>query len=378
METRLTAVMALVLAGTPLLGGASAPQERPAANSEQCRVQEMDPRRGPALQTFCLGSDGQWRARPDIPPSRAGAAPTATATGGALPYGWRGRVDYSGTQEGYIQQQARAPRRLTLNNALEALAGGDRREFGGAYQLRLTFDGDAVSGSYSGGPGSNIDSGQLSGTRNGSRCRLFAGQVLIEAECTTDRFVGTGRSQGNGRTSQTLRIDARATDVVDAAEEERRRAEAAAQAEVARAAAQADRDRAAAVAAREAAAEEARFNTLPRASQTQVRLLVNAIEQDSQSWALDQYDRGSLTNVRVLENDGGMPVVRGYYTYNGGWRGWVQVRIASGQVDGILYHNSVFGYANVRVPGSNNGAPATGGRCVRGRDPNGAPIWGDC
>jgi len=343
---KLWTVAAVCMAATAplILATNSASQQRAETSAAQCRVQEMDPRRGPARQTFCLGANGQWQARPDIPVQSVGAAGTPSASGpmgGELPYGWRGQISYSGTQQGYSQRQQRAPRRLTLGTALEALAGGEREEFGGPYQLQLTIDGDAVSGTYSGAPGSGIRPGRIAGTRNGSRCRLFADDILIEAECTADRFVGNGRSQGNSRVSQTLRIDARATDVVDAAEEERQAAEAAAQdaAQAADELAQAEVERAAAEAGRAAAAaaERARIASMPAASSAQTALLERTVRQDAQAWRLNRYDAGSMSNVRASSIAGGLTLLRGDYTYNGGSRGWVEARVTGGRVECLGY-----------------------------------------
>ena len=329
METKRWAV-AVLLAGAPLLLGAWVSQQRATVSPDQCRIQEMDPRRGPARQTFCLGPDGEWRARPDIPVDQVAVV---AADADALPDGWRGRINYSGVVEGHTQEPTRTPRRLTLGNALEALAGGERREFGGAYSLELTFEGDAVSGTFSGASPGRNRSGRVQGTRAGSQCRLFAEDILIEGECTAGRFLGSGRSQGGSRVTQTLRIDAPAAEVVDAAEQERQRAEAAVQAEQQRAAAQFEREQA-------AAAERARIAALPAANRGQTALVESAVRQDSGAWVINRYDAGSIGNVRIAGQSEGVTTLRAEYSYNGGDKGWVEARVEGGRVDCLRYWDS--------------------------------------
>lgn len=224
------------------------------ASEPQCRVVvEMDPRRGPVRQTLCQQPDGSWQAAANGPDGNVGMG----ATSGALAPNWRGRIRYTGSLEGSTQQQLRLPNRLTPNSVLGTLNQMQGRPFGGAYELVLTFEGNAVSGTYSGN-GTGVGRGNISGTRDGSRCRLFTSTVIVEGECTADRFVGNSRSQGGSRTTQTARIETFAVEVVDAAEEERRLQAAAAEAEQQRAVALAERQRA-------AEAERARIAALPRA-----------------------------------------------------------------------------------------------------------------
>lgn len=297
----------------------------------QCEVREMDPRRGPARQTFCLGSDGQWRVTTDGASDQG--PPSGPPQVEGLPPDWRGRISYSGVLEGYTQEQRRTPRRLTLNSALDALAGGERREFGGPYELELTFEGSGVSGTFSGAAPGRSRSGRIEGTRNGSICSLYAEDLLIEAACTAEGFNGSGRSQGQSRVTQTVRIEARATTVVDAAEEARQQAEAATLAQRQRAEVQAERERA-------AAAERARIAALPAASRAQTAMLEAAVRQDSGAWIMNRYDAGSVSNVRVEGQADGVTTLRGDYRYNGGDTGWVEARIREGRIDCLRFWDS--------------------------------------
>ena len=271
-----------------------------------------------------------------------------------IPPDFRGRITYSGSYEAEV----------TSNR-------GRTRPFSGAYTIEISYDGSAISGRYSGTGG--MSSGSITGTRSGTRCRTLDTQsgMTNEAECTRTRFAVVARAQGPRNTS-IARVEATATRFVDAAVEAQQQRVAAAEAAERRRVQEAQ-------AQREAAAEARRIAALPRASATHARLLAAAIEQDSQSWALDRYVRGSLNNVRIWGSGGGETVVRGDFTYVDGRQGWIRGRIAGGQVLAIQYQNT-FGYAAVRVPGANYGGSGVEprGTCIRGRDPNGAPITGPC
>lgn len=78
------------------------------------------------------------------------------------------------------------------------------------------------------------------------------------------------------------------------------------------------------------------------ASDTQGRLaqaLDAVIAMDSQGWMMNRYDRGSVVNAQLLDasSDGKSGVFYGEYTYNGGRRGWVKVRMSGGEVQCVEY-----------------------------------------
>jgi hypothetical protein len=193
------------------------------------------------------------------------------------------------------------------------------REIGGGYTLDLTIEGNAVSGRYTGTGG--FTSGTLSGTRTGSHCHLIDDQygTINDAECTPTSFTGTARSQQGSRSQLRLTIEASAIRLVDAAVQERQqRAEAA------------DRQQ-------HAEAETARIRNSPPASAAQMVLLERAVRSDSTNWSFNQYDVGSLTDVRVLDRNGSTLTLRGNYTFNGGTSGWVEARLVGGRVQCLQF-----------------------------------------
>ncbi len=236
-----------------------------------------------------------------------------------IPADFRGRITYSGTYQADVTSSR-----------------GRTRQLSGGYTIEISYDGSAISGRYSGTGGMNP--GSITGTRSGTRCRTLDTQsgMTNEAECTRTRFAVVARAQG-AQNSSIARIEATATRFVDAAEEARQqRAAAAASAERAQIR-QAEAQRA-------TRAETARIAAMPRANAAQTRMLSDAIGQDSRSWRRNRYDAGSLSNVRISGNG----MLRGDYTYNGGERGWLEGRIASGRVQCIQYHDTS-GCAPVRV-----------------------------
>jgi hypothetical protein len=271
------------------------------------------------------------------------------ATSAVLPPDWRGRITYSGVQEGRIDTPGRPIRRLSVESVVGSVTSANSETFGGSYDLTLNFDGPRVTGTYR--LGSGRGSGEISGTRTGSRCRLFARDTAIEGECTQAAFIATGQGPAGGRRTQSFRIDAQATEVVDAVAEEARRAEAAEQAAAERAEAEARR-------AEEAAAERARIAAMPMATGAQVQLVERAVRQDSGAWAWNRFDIGSITNVRVAERSGGATTLRAEYTYNGGSPGWVLARVVDGRVDCLGYWD-FGGCAEVRTGSTASGSRET-------------------
>lgn len=330
---------------------ASAGMAQAQARPSNCQVVESETGQGRVRQTLCQGADGVWRPQ-ETPP----AAPSAdlggglSVGGGAFPPGWSGRVTYRGTYQGAIETPGPRMRRFSVDEALRSATGGRREEIGGPYSLELNIDGNAVSGRLTTSGG--LRNAAVSGTRNGDRCRLFIGDVSIEAECTASRFDGRARTQGDARRIYSYRIDTEAIQLVDNRAEAARRETAAAEAEARRAEQRAERERA-------AEAEAARIAALPRASQAQANLLERAVRQDSSAWILNRYDVGSMSNVRVSSNTGGVTTLRGEYTYNGGSRGWVEARLASGRVECLGYWDTG-GCTAVRTPARSGGASGGG------------------
>jgi hypothetical protein len=59
------------------------------------------------------------------------------------------------------------------------------------------------------------------------------------------------------------------------------------------------------------------------------KALNELVALDSRTWLLNRYDYGSMVNARVIATSASRDVlvIRGEYTYNGGARGWVSVRV---------------------------------------------------
>jgi hypothetical protein len=138
----------------------------------------------------------------------------------ALPPNFRGRINYEGTHRGEVTRPGPPLRSLRTRDVVRSMSGGSTREYGGNYSLELTFEGDAVTGHYSGTGGMN--SGTLSGTRDGDRCRLVDDRygTVTEAICTRRRLYGDARVE-RGRDTTVIRVEAGATRLVDAVEEQR-------------------------------------------------------------------------------------------------------------------------------------------------------------
>jgi uncharacterized protein len=83
-------------------------------------------------------------------------------------------------------------------------------------------------------------------------------------------------------------------------------------------------------------------------------LMERLLRQDSRTWQRNSYDRGSVNNVRVIEQSGTTKVVHGEFTSNNGARtGWVRARFVGDDLQCLTYFD-------------------TPGRCV----PIGTPYYG--
>jgi hypothetical protein len=275
----------------------------------------------------------------------------ATAAGDVLPPDFRGRITYSGTHEGRVTTPGPMPRRLDLRSI--ARAAGRTREYGGAYELVLEFDGNALSGRVSGTGG--LLPTTLSGTRRGDRCRLIDDRygTITEARCTAAGFTGTARTQPGSRQNMTMEIDASAVQFIDAAQEAREPLVAA----------EAERQ-----AARRApppptraipAAPSAPARDLPRhADGTPVvtpaalgvsldELLNRLVRMDALTWHMNQYVQNSMRNARYEQTNRGHTsfIARGTYSYrsqsgaSAPQQGWVRVWIQDGRFRCIEFHD---------------------------------------
>jgi hypothetical protein len=68
------------------------------------------------------------------------------------------------------------------------------------------------------------------------------------------------------------------------------------------------------------------------------RLLDRLVAEDSRSWALNQYDQGSMKIATVEQSANGKQTrVKGNYTYNNGRAGWVQAELIDGRLSCLHY-----------------------------------------
>ena len=281
------------------------------------------------------------------PSGTAGAA----ASGEALPADFRGRIVYSGTHEGRVNTPGPPPRRLDLRSI--ARAAGRTREYAGAYELVLDFNGNALSARVSGTGG--LLATTLSGTRRGDRCRLIDDRhgTITEAQCTATRFVGTARTQAGSRQNMTREIEAGAVQFVDSAREERERAALAASeasrtqacwdGSVIPAPAQCPPRQAGGTPAR--AADDRLVITTAALGVSLDTLLDRIVYADSRTWQFNQYVRGSMRNARYETANRARTtyVAHGTYAFRRGGgpeeQGWVRVWIRDGEFGCISFHD---------------------------------------
>jgi hypothetical protein len=294
--------------GFLLLAAPAASQRRP-----ECRAMETDVNGRRETQRMCRGTDGVWRPEHRQEPADA------------LPAGFRGRVSYSGTHEARVTTAGPPIRRLDVRNLIRSATGGRSRDYAGAYNIEITFDGNALSARFSGTGG--MSTGTASGTRSGSRCRLIDDRygTVTEAECTSRRFAGTARSLRGQRQQMTARLDANATRIIDAAQVERER-------QIAEAAAREQ--------ARRLAALRAQNDRIVHGNGPLPRRLEALAEIDSRSWLVFTYTPGSMTNVRRenVRNARNYTAV-GNFRYGDGRPGELQAQVANGAFQCLKFAN---------------------------------------
>lgn len=261
-----------------------------------------------------------------------------------LPPDFRGRITYSGTHEGEVTRPGPPLRSLRTRDILRSVTGGRSQQHGGRFELELSFDGPSVTGRFSGTGG--LNAGSMTGTRNGSRCRLIDDRYgnVTEAECTRTRFSGGGRHQGPRETT-TIRLDAFATQFVDAAVEAQRQREAMAEAERRRqleSTARASN----AVTAAPAPSAPSRPLVITEAGLgiSLTELMNRLVLADSQAWGFNRYVAGSMREARyeTVNRARTTYTARGTYDYQGfGGRGtgWVRAQVRDGNLVCLEFHD---------------------------------------
>jgi hypothetical protein len=273
-----------------------------------------------------------WKVATAASLAMGATAVSAQNGGSALPADFRGRFVYQGS---FSAEAFRAGRTTPNANArMRAIARRNDRSWqeDGTITLTVTFDGSRVQGSYvaSGGMGR----GSFTGTRQGSSCTISEGRGDSNTmHCDRAMWSGVGESPPGARVASTVRIDARQTQLVDARVEEQQQRVAAAQA--------AERARAAAAA----------YAALPNAGPALTRQLDGFVRKDSQGWAFNRYNAGSITNVKIIEGSvrSGAFVMRGDYSYNGGSRGWVMAQMRGGKLECIQFWDAMMGCRGLRT-----------------------------
>jgi hypothetical protein len=81
------------------------------------------------------------------------------------------------------------------------------------------------------------------------------------------------------------------------------------------------------------------------------RALDAILQVDSRNWLLNRYDKGSVTNGRILQRsaNGLSDVLQGDYQYNGGSRGWIKVQLQNGELKCMEFWDA---RGTCRPPGS--------------------------
>jgi hypothetical protein len=72
------------------------------------------------------------------------------------------------------------------------------------------------------------------------------------------------------------------------------------------------------------------------------RILDEIVAQDSETWSINKYHRGSMQNASIVSRDGSSVTVRGIYTYNHNDhkdQGWVEAQFVNEKVTCLRFHD---------------------------------------
>lgn len=247
---------------------------------------------------------------------------------------FRGKIVYDGSYEGKVSTSPRIPRNLSLGSILDAATSAKSERYKGGAHYEIEYDGNQVKGTWQ-QQGTYTANGSLTGTRNGSTCQLVTNEgIRFTAECGKTRFFSRlSFSDNRGQKYQSV-LDANRTAVVDYVERDKQSAIAAEQARVA------------------AAAAAARYAALPSAGPALTRKFDALVQTDSQGWAFNRYDAGSMSNVKIVSGKAGVGtyVMRGEYTFNGGSQGSVMAEMVGSKLSCIQFWDGVVGCRGLRTP----------------------------
>lgn len=248
---------------------------------------------------------------------------------------FRGKIVYEGSYEGTKSTPMRPPRRLSLGALLESATSGSSEPYRGTMRIEVEYEGNGFKGVWrQQGEAAGTGSGTMTGTRVGTTCQVTMNDgSRYTADC--DRYRFNARTENTGRRGEKYRgvVTTNATSLVDYVERDRQLA------------LQAEKDR---IAAAEAAA---RYAALPNAGPALTRKFEQYVREDSQGWAFNRYDFGSLTNVKIVSGKAGVGtyVMRGEYTYNGGAPGSVMVEMNGPNLSCIQFWDAVIGCRGLRT-----------------------------
>lgn len=266
-----------------------------------------------------------------------GAAVAAAGGSTTIPDDARLQITYDGRASGIAKVKDRS------RNSSVTL-GGLRLNFDGmrevpveaGYHVVVTYEGTNVSGVETQTSSAPFLNGTFTfrGTRQGDACLLtWSDGAQLTARCTTEEFgyeQATSDAQGQ---SSNIRFAAARTGTVDLAAQERQAQEAQ----------RAEQER--------IAAAEAAWRALPDAGADLTRQLEGFVETDSQGWAFNRFDVGSIRDVKILNGSAktGTLLMKGFYTYNGGMTGWVMVQMVQGKFGCIQFWDAIIGCRPLRT-----------------------------
>ena len=251
-----------------------------------------------------------------------------------LPDDFRGKIVYDGFTEGTVTIPARGSRRLSIGNVLNQAFNSQIQNVKGSYHIEIEYEGNLIKGSYY-VKGDLNGSGTFTGTRNGDTCQTVdVSGERFTSQCTMDYYKSkVNYTDRRGQVYKTY-IETNRVSLIDYAERERQRVEAASRAQA------------------NAAAEAARIASLPAAGPILTKQFDNYVQIDSRGWAVNRYIAGSIKNVRIVSGAISTKnyVMRGEFDYAGGAKGWVLASIVGGKLNCIEFWDNLIGCRSLRTP----------------------------
>ena len=108
---------------------------------------------------------------------------------------------------------------------------------------------------------------------------------------------------------------------------------------------------------------------VPTESVKYARLLDRLVAEDFRSWAMNQYDPGSMGYVSIEQSSNGVKIVKGYYSYSHGKRGWVEAKFVNDRLSCLHYWDRT----DCRAPGEGAGKQMKRAAAEAARNPRPAP-----